>query len=937
MKKITLSILILFFGLSSIGQTLLKGKVVNENQLPLPGVNITIQGSTIKTITDFEGQFSIVPIKKKPIILEARYYGYQVASKEFISSDSNITLVLKKANRLDELIISASRIEESIFESPVSVERFGTKEIKNTPSADFYEGLQSLKGIDINTNSFTNKSINARGVTSFTNSRFVQLVDGVDNSSPTLNFVMGNLLGLSELDVHSIEILPGASSALYGANAFNGILFMRSKNPFDFQGISAYAKAGVSSQEIAGTNHFFDYGVRLAKAFSKKLAVKANITYLKATEWKANNTTNINFDENNPNSRPDRSDSNYNGVNVYGDDFNAIIFDRKVSRTGYNEIDITDLDPESLKLDASIHYRPFENDFEIIYNPKFGQGSTIFGSTSRVSVEDFKFFQNKLEIKNDNFFVRGYITLEDAQTSYDHTLTAIRLNQTAKSDLDWYTDYGTGLAGALSTALNPLSPTASELDAAHAFARSVADNNRLIPGTPQFEQALREVRDRDLVSGGARYKNDSQLRHVDANYNFSHLTKDIADIQVGGSFRQYKLDTGGTYTDLDGPIKYSEFGIYTQIQKKLADDRIKLTGSVRYDKSELFDGNFSPRFSVGYTLGRERNHNIRASFQTAFRNPTTQNLYLGLNLGGTILAGSANDNLNETVRVLRASDQQLIDVELRQAYENSFTAESFNEITDQLALGQAIDFNDLKIANPDPVQPEQVQSYELGYRSKISSFIIDISGYYSKYTDFITTQAVVTPLHGNVNNFDATNYDINDPATLALVNQDTQDIITRSYPNDILFFTTNTNSEGAINSFGATVGVETKIFKDFDLGANYTFADQDFDGNESDANTSFNTPKNKVKLSFGHEKLFENFGFNTNARWSDSFIWKSPIGDGNIPAYWVVDAQVNYTIPDTKILLKAGATNIGGNEYNPGFGSGLIGSTYYFGLTFNNL
>ena len=72
----------------------------------------------------------------------------------------------------------------------------------------------------------TFQSVNTRGFATFANTRFVQLVDGMDNSTPALNFPIGNLVGMNEVDVQSVELLPGAASALYGANAFNGILFM---------------------------------------------------------------------------------------------------------------------------------------------------------------------------------------------------------------------------------------------------------------------------------------------------------------------------------------------------------------------------------------------------------------------------------------------------------------------------------------------------------------------------------------------------------------------------------------------------------------------------------------------------------------------------------------------------------------------------------------
>ena len=106
---------------------------------------------------------------------------------------------------LDEIVVSASRTPERIMESPVTIERLDSRAIKNTTSPSFYDGLENLKGVDINSNSLTFSSLNTRGFATFANTRFVQLVDGMDNSSPALNFAIGNFLGLNELDVQSVN------------------------------------------------------------------------------------------------------------------------------------------------------------------------------------------------------------------------------------------------------------------------------------------------------------------------------------------------------------------------------------------------------------------------------------------------------------------------------------------------------------------------------------------------------------------------------------------------------------------------------------------------------------------------------------------------------------------------------------------------------------
>tara|TARA_R110001583_G_scaffold43445_2_gene138177 strand:- start:1261 stop:4080 length:2820 start_codon:yes stop_codon:yes gene_type:complete len=913
---------ILFLSLMMLGafgfaQTTVSGNVVDHNNEPIPGANVIIVGKAVGAVSDFDGNFTLKTAETPPFKLKISSIGYTDTTADVTSNNEKITIVLDEAHTmLDEIVISASRTPERLFESPVSVERFGLKEIQNTASASFYGGLENLKGVDVNTNSLTFQSINTRGFASFANTRFMQLVDGMDNSSPALNFVLGNLVGMNDLDVQSVEILPGASSALYGANAFNGILFMRSKNPFDFQGISTYLKTGITSQEAAGDNEYYDIGIRAAHAFSDKLAVKASFSLMEGTDWYAvseEDLTNPGFT---------RADPAYDGLNIYGDEVSTVLnFDTLaglpsgtvgtalVSRTGYAERDLNSYDAQSVKFDGAIHYRPFATDFEIIYNGRVGRGSTIYQGANRYYIDGFSLQQHKLEFKNNNFFVRGYITAENAGNSYDTRFAGINVNRQWKGDTEWFTDYATTFIGAKLGV-----GTGVQLDdaTAHAAARAAADTGRLIPGTPEFERVFNSViADGDLTTG-ARFIDNTKLRHVDANYNFSHITENFADIQIGGSFREYELNSQGTiFTDTDGAIPYHEFGIYTQLQKKFMDDRIKFTGSVRYDKNELFDGFVSPRASLTYTVGENRNHNFRGSFQTGFRNPTTQDLYIGLNAGRALLVGSAEDNLDRYVVDVPLSTNGeaivgsgMVTMTGRDAYENAYSATSVEQ-----GAPEAV--------NTPLVKPEKVTALELGYRGQLGQVVIDISGYYNDYQDFISQKIVLAPKYGEAGDGGL--------SLLALQNGDYQP------------FNVYTNSLADISSYGVTAGIEAQVFGNFDFGVNYTFSDFDFDEtSDPDFQPQFNTPKHKVKASFGNTELFENFGFNVNYRWTDTYLWENSFATGDIPSFSVLDAQVNYTVPSIKSTFKLGASNLLGEEYVTAVGTGYIGSQFYLSWTINN-
>jgi len=899
-------------------QTKISGSVVDDSSQPIPGANIIIIGTSSGTITDFDGRFSMTVNQNPPFSVQASSIGFETVKIQVTTNNQTLAFVLKEGGTsLDEVVISASRTPERIFESPVTVERMGLKDIKSTTAVDFYDGLENLKGVDVNTNSLTFKSVNTRGFATFANNRFMQLVDGMDNSTPALNFPIGNLVGMIETDVQSVELLPGASSALYGANAFNGILFMQSKNPFDHAGISAYYKQGITSQKAAGDNTYTDFGIRAAYKFSNKFAAKVNFGYLKGTDWAANS-----LEDKNMVGGTRATNLNYNGLNVYGD----IVFTNiraasgglgvvpnvNVSRTGYNESDLTNYNAESVKADWGLYYRPFENDFEISYVGKAGTGSTIYQGTNRYHINGFFQEQHKLEIKNKNFFLRGYVVGDKAGDSYDMEATAIQINRAWKGDTQWFGDY-------INTFVGATFGGATEAQA-HAAARAAAENGRFEPGSPGFVAAYnKSINDPNLVTG-SKFQDASKYYHADGNYNFSHLT-DVAEIQIGGSYRKYSLNSSGTiYTDSDGPIDYSEFGVYTQIQKnlELSDAlELKLTGSVRYDKSEFFDGFLSPRISAGLTVNR--NHNIRASVQTGFRNPTTQDLFIGLDTGAYVLVGSAPDNLDRFSRDynVSASGQLLgqpasITQTGRAGYVNSYTASS------ALAAAATNNASLLVVANPGLIKPEQISSAEVGYRGKYSNLVVDFSAYYNKYKDFISQGRVISPLYGTVG--DGTlSFD-------AIKNRDYQ--IYGSY----------TNAEADVKSYGASIGLSTKILGNFDLSGSYTYAKLDFDQEAYPSFvTNFNTPEHKFKASFGNTELFKNFGFNVSYRFSDDYYWEATFGDGVVPEYHVVDAQINLVVPSMKSIFKAGATNLTGKEYTTAYGTGYIGSMYYVSWTINNL
>jgi outer membrane receptor protein involved in Fe transport len=921
----------LFFCGVSFAQNTISGSVTDSNKQSIPGANINVVGSSTGTSTDFDGTFKLSTTAKPPFTIKVSAVGFETKTISVTSLSQKLDVILKdEETKLDEIVVSASRTPERVIESPVTIERMGIQEIKNTTAATFYDGLENLKEVNFNTSSISFKSINTRGFATVANTRFMQLVDGMDNSSPALNFVLGNLIGISDIDVASVELLPGASSALYGANAFNGIMFMSSKSPFTNEGISVYYKYGQTSQDAAGTNDYNDFGIRAAKAFSKSFALKANFTYMEASEWIAADKRSMTGG-----SEGHAMNQNYDGLNIYGDEVTTFIPNvGQVSRTGYREQDLTDNKVKNVKADFSAHIKPFKDDTEVILQYKIGLGSTIYQGANRYALKDFVMQQGKIEVKGKNFFARAYATTEDAGNSYDMRFAAWNVNRAAKSDQEWFTNYATAYqySGAvMGTNANESAAIARNfadynvLPAAISFIPKPTGSARFEPGSAQFNSALKTVISNPDLTQGAKFIDHSKLYHSDVNYNFRDLIK-WAEVQVGGSWRKYIMDSEGTiFTDYDGPIEYKEYGAYGQLQKKFMDDRLKFTGSLRYDKSQNFDGNISPRVSFVYSAGESRRHNFRLSYQTGFRNPTTQDQYIGLDLGPFALIGSAADNLDrfqETVNVSAAGQTiagqpATIGMSGQNAYHNAYTVASVQ------AFAASANPADLQVANIGLVKPEQVQAFEVGYRTVVQNDLsIDINAYYNIYNDFMNTARVISPYYGTVGT------DSSNPA----VQQSYQALAF----GDRRVYQVYTNTTAEVSSLGFGVGLSKKVYKDYELGVNYNYAQFDFDQSEDPSFIAgFNTPKHRIKASLGNANVIKNLGFNVNVRWNTEYLWQSSFGDGMIPENTVLDAQINYGFPKLKSVIKVGATNLFGKDYLQVIGAGAIGQMWFASWTIN--
>jgi iron complex outermembrane recepter protein len=929
--------LIILSNFASKAQGIISGSIADENNAePLIGATVVIKGTNEASVVDINGNFKIETKQNFPLTIIITFLGYN--TKEFIVNEPSEKLKIKLASNevaLKAIEVSDIRISEKQKQSALTVEAMDLIAIKEVAGGNFYDGLANLKGVDITAASLGFKVINTRGFNSTSPVRSLQLIDGVDNQSPGLNFSLGNFLGSSDLDVMKVDIVAGASSAFYGPNAFNGVINMTTKNPWQFQGLSVSAKVG--------ERNLNEYAVRWAdviknKAGKEKFAYKFNFFTMKANDWEAQNynpTIDSKRGINNP--------GGYDAVNVYGDEAlgggnNYTSYSSQINypgmgviyRNGYKEEDMVNYNTENIKTQASLHYK-ITDKIEVVAAGNYSKGSTIYQGDNRYALRNIQFYQARFEIKQDNkFFVRAYTTGEDAGDSYDIVQTAFKMSTLSKPDIDWFKRYqqywatnvrkniraipnfpqppGVGQVYDTARANFLISQYPELMGAFHDAARAYANqstttypNAEYVVGSKQYDSLYNNITSRRFNEGGSKFYDRSKLYHTAAEYKF---TPKWLDITIGGNARWFLPESKGTiFSDtlinrndtLAGKlINYSapfrkitnfEFGAYLGLERKFLNEKLRATATTRVDKNQNFNYIISPALSLVYNPFK--NHTARVSFSSALRNPTLADQYLYYNVGRAILLGNLN------------------------GVNNLVTVESLREYIDKPQQDSTL----LKRFNVDAIRPEKVKTIELGYRATLwNKIYIDAGYYYSFYRDFIGYKVGV---------------DLK-TAPFVRVGPGTQ------------VYRVAANAQGLITSQGLSVGANYYFTTKMALNANYSWNVLNLSGEDDQIIPAFNTPANKFNIglsardlisNFNIGKLFKglpnfaikNWGFNINYKWVEGYNFTgSPQFTGDLPTYDMVDAQINIRIPKIKTTFKLGASNLMGisqlfNDAEPNF------------------
>lgn len=814
-----------------------------------------------------------------------------------------------KNKNLEEIVVSASRISESLLRSPISIEALKSKDAQLLSTPDFFDALKYLKEVQVISPSLGFKVLNTRGFANTTNVRFAQLVDGIDNQSPHIGAPIANAMGVSDLDIEKVEMVSGTASALYGMNAVNGLANFITKNPFDTEGVSFRQVAGINhinSPDEKKPHLYAESQLRLAKMLTPKWAFKINTSFTKGYDWVADDKTDLAATVNASLGLTGKDNPAIDPVNGYGNEssnrrtLNLNGKNYTVARTGYDERDVVNYHLRNLKGDIGVYFRPSKNT-EWRYTYRGALIDNVYQRSNRFQLKDYVLQQHALHIQQDKFLFRTYLTTENTGKSYNLRSAAENLDRAFKPDDTWFSEYATNFNNNIKNNI--------AVNEAHRLARLATDNGHFQPNTPIFNQKLHELSAINNWNIGAALRVRAQLSHTEGVIYWDKYFKELADngltLQSGFDYRAYIIEPDGNYfinpTEGDKNLVYGKLGGFVQSTKSLIDNKLRLNFTLRADKADYFNWKFNPRLSVVYSPNNR--WHWRISYQNGYRFPSIFEGFSNINSGGVKRVGG-----------LRVMSNGIFESSWLRASIDAFqTAVNKSVNTEGVSQHVAIEKHKhlLQRNTYTYLQPEYIRSFEIGVKSLSfnNKIFVDAGFYYNKYTNFMAQVEAYIPKTTNADSI---------PISL----------ITRRLHDRYRLWT---NAKTTVFNYGASLALRYNWTEKYSFQGNVTYAKLDRKEDNDGLEDSFNTPAWQVNTSIIGEKIWKNLNASVSVHWQKDFLYQSFLVNGIVPAYWTLDAQTSYDF--SKINIKIGATNLMNRYYYSMLGGAHIGGFYYTAVT----
>jgi iron complex outermembrane receptor protein len=259
--------MLLFLSVSAQAQNArIQGQVVDSDGQGIGNVVVAIDELDEATVTTGSGQYEFRNVPPGT-------YTLTFTLNENVENVADVVVTAGETTRLDQAVgwnvsfadtmtvYSASRRQERIVDAPAAVTHISEEEVERKAShGQLPKLLEFTPGAQVTQSGLYDFNFNTRGFNSSLNRRIVTLIDGRDPSVPFLGSQEWAAVSFPLDDLASVELVRGPSSALYGANAFNGVLNMVTKQPRYSEGGMFRATGGELSSFNADVRHAGEIG-----------------------------------------------------------------------------------------------------------------------------------------------------------------------------------------------------------------------------------------------------------------------------------------------------------------------------------------------------------------------------------------------------------------------------------------------------------------------------------------------------------------------------------------------------------------------------------------------------------------------------------------------------------------------------------------------------
>jgi iron complex outermembrane receptor protein len=726
----------------------------------LPYINVVLKGTSMGAATKTDGSYEVKNVPAGTYTLVISAVGYETVTMEVVvTASGTATADAQLTDKLvvmgDVTVIGASKFPQRLTEAPAAVSAITATTLQREAiSGQIPNLLESTPGVDVASSNMFDVNVNTRGFNTTLNRRVLILLDNREMSIPLLGATRWDAFSVPIEDLGSLEIVRGPGSALFGANAYSGVINITTPAPATIEGTKVSLGGGELSMfradaRHAGSSGDWSYRINVGRAQTDSFAKSRNKT----------------------------------AAQIAQDEYSG-------------------LTPERFALDG-------------------GPLTSLYGSA-----------------RLDRAFGNSrFLTFEGGGTKTENEV------------------FVTGIGRV--QVLEDMAP----------WGRINFSSNRFFV---QLYANGRSTDDQLALSSGATLKEHSSTLHGEFQYNTDvKLGSKNLRVVFGASHRLSKVDTKATLTPEKIDENYS--GVYGQLQLALS-SKLTLVGASRFDRSSLYDSEFSPKAAVVFSPNI--NHTFRATYNKAFQSG---------NYSEYFLSAPAAAPINLTPIGLG--------------------------VVPVLARGN------------ENLEVEEVNGFEIGYKGILGKkFFVTVDAYKNNLTNFITD------LLPGVNPDFAYTKTAQENALLnaaANANPALRPLLpgfTRI--NGQAAFVFSYTNEGEVDEQGIELGINYYLSKEWFIDANATWFDFEIKSKQAGDQLIPNTPDKKFNVGVAYNG--SKFNGSVKYRHVPSFDWAAGIFVGRIKEYDIFNAALGYQI-NQNFRVGVNALNLTDEEHYEIFGGAILG------------